>query len=259
VHDAAAFGSQPSLQTGRRLTIVDDDLLSREVLGLLAEEARFTVESHESGEAALEALAEPSATPPDTILCDLQMPGVSGDSLARLFRAHCGPATLLIAMSGSQPEPARIASYDAFLLKPFPIEDLCALVDGRAATAPEPAPPIREDSAVLSRSIYDAFAQSMNPQQLGQLYAMCLDDADRRIATMRKALASGDSDAYCRAAHSIKGGSGMVGALELARIAGQMEADGLEIVPNRVPPEHLLDEFLTASARLRRILDALRK
>jgi HPt (histidine-containing phosphotransfer) domain-containing protein len=88
---------------------------------------------------------------------------------------------------------------------------------------------------------------------------MCLDDADARIATMRQALASGNQEAYCRAAHSIKGASGMVGALELARIAAQMEADGLEIVPNRVPPAHLLDEFLAASARLRRILDALQK
>ena len=244
--------------TGRRLTIVDDDLLSREVLGLLAEEARFAVSCHESGEAALETLGAPDEPIPDIILCDVQMPGVSGDSLARLFRAHCGPGTLLVAMSGSQPPPGRTAFYDAFLLKPFSIEDLCALIERRAA-APEAATPAGDHSAVLSRAIYDAFAQTMNPQQLAQLYAMCLDDADARIATMRKALAAGNPEAYCRAAHSIKGGSGMVGALELARIAAQMELDGIEIVPNRVPPAHLLDEFLAASARLRRILDALLK
>jgi len=235
---------------------VDDDLLTREVLGLLAEESRFAVECHGSGEAALEALAAPAAQTPDIVLCDLQLPGVAGDSLARLLRAHCGPGTLLVAMSGSQPAPGRTASFDAFLLKPFSMEDLTALVDRRPAAAASTG---GGDPGVLSRSIYDSFAQTMNPQQVSQLYAMCLNDADARIATMRKALQASDPEAYCRAAHAIKGSCGMVGASELARLAAQMEADGLEIVPNRVPPAQLLDEFLAASARLRRILDDIRK
>jgi CheY-like chemotaxis protein len=247
------------------LTIVDDDLLSREVLGLLAEEASFRVECHESGEAALEALAAPAAALPDVILCDLQMPGVSGDSLARLFRAACGPGTVLLAMSGSTPPPERLRSFDAFLLKPFSIDHLVAVIEDRAAVTEDRAGTPAQDPAAsghreaLNRSIHAALSQSMGPEQVRQLYAMCLDDADARIATMRQALATGNRESYRRAAHSIKGGAGMVGALELARIATQMETNGLETVPNQIPPAHLLDEFLVASAHLRRILDTLQK
>jgi len=257
VPTAAPIELPKGSETRRRLTIIDDDLLSREVLALLAEEARYHVLSHESGEAALEALDTPGAQPPDVILCDVQMPGISGDSLARLLRAACGPATVLLAMSGSTPAPERVRSYDAFLLKPFSIEDLTAAIQNRPAAPPKPGD--SGISAVLSRPIYAAFAQTMTPQQLRQLYAMCLDDADSRIGLMRHALAAGDAEAYRRAAHSIKGGSGMVGALELARIAAQMEANGPHTVDNIVPPTQLLDEFLAASARLRRILDALQK
>jgi HPt (histidine-containing phosphotransfer) domain-containing protein len=74
---------------------------------------------------------------------------------------------------------------------------------------------------------------------------------------MRAALDAGDDDAYKRAAHSIKGGCGMVGALELARLAAWMEEYGWQDVDGSVPPWQRLDDFLSASARLRRILDAL--
>jgi CheY-like chemotaxis protein/HPt (histidine-containing phosphotransfer) domain-containing protein len=236
-----------------RLTIVDDDLMSREVLTLLAEDAGFEVTAFERGEEALDWLAAPGTVPPDAVLTDMQMPGVSGDKLAILLRDACGAATRLLAMSGS-PVPAwRIAAFDGFLLKPFSMDDVRALVDG--ATADSAADVDAESSEVLNRSIYDSFAQTMPSEQLRKLYAMSIDDADARIETMREALEAGDEDAYKRAAHSIKGGCGLVGAAELARLASTMEELGPQIVDKSVP----LSEFLTASARLRRILDALQR
>ena len=253
---------QPDRPSGRRLTIVDDDLLSREVLSLLAAEAGFEVAAFESGEAALESLDQSPAAFPDCVLADMQMPGLSGDSLARLLRAACGPSTILVAMSGTAVPSFLTQSFDGFLLKPFAIEDLLALCATLAspeaapdASAIQPAPAMQSmpnAPAILNQAIYAAFAQSMSRDQVRQLYTMCLDDAESRIGTMRKALAAGDSDAWRRAAHSIKGGCGMVGALELAGIAARMEANGPETVDHIDP----LKQFLSASARLRRILDA---
>jgi len=236
--------------------IVDDDLLSREVLGLLAAEAGFEVSCHESGEAALESLEQPDAVLPDAVLADMQMPGICGDSFARLLRVACGPATALLAMSGTGVPAERATAFDTFLLKPFSIEDLEAALDALGESAPNPAQSSEADlSGMLSQPIFNSFSQSMSSVQLGQLYKMCLDDADSRIQTMRGALDAKDADAFRRAAHSIKGGCGMVGALELARLATVMEELEPETIDSSVPPFHLLDEFLAASARLRRMLD----
>jgi CheY-like chemotaxis protein len=240
---------------GRRLAIIDDDLLSREVLELFAVEAGFLVDSYESGEQALKALAQPGSHLPDAILADMQMPGISGDALAHALRSTCAPGAQLLAMSGTPVPTAQTSAFDHFLLKPFSIEDLCVALNRSAPPSARPSSGCGEE-AVLNRAIYSSLAQSMSRDQLRQLYTMCLDDADARVATMRTAVANRDSDAFRRAAHSVKGGCGMVGALELARLAADMEDNGLQTVDSSVPPNQLLDEFLAASARLRRILDA---
>jgi CheY-like chemotaxis protein len=234
--------------------IVDDDALTREVLCLLADDAGFEPAAFETGEAALEALDREAldGPAPDVVVADMQLPGVAGDSLARLLRIGCGPATVILAMSGTAVPAEQIEAFDGFLLKPFSMEDLSGAID-RLAVAPKAAPV----AGVLSESIYAAFRKSMPRDQLRQLYAMSLNDADARIGQMRIALNAGDEHSYKRAAHSIKGGCGMVGALELARMAAQMEEHGCRDVDESVHPRQMLDEFLSASTRLRRILDAL--
>lgn len=205
-----------------------------------------------TGEAALERLGASGGLLPDVVLADMQMPGVSGEALAQRLRNACGAATTLLAMSGSPVAPERIPTFNGFLLKPFSMDDMIARIDQIELTHPEAADS-ENYSGALRRSIYDSFAKSMPSGQLRKLYAMSLDDADARIELMRTALEAEDADAYRREAHSIKGGCGLVGAVELADLASEMEELGPQTVDNIGP----LKQFLAASARLRRILDAL--
>jgi len=80
---------------------------------------------------------------------------------------------------------------------------------------------------------------------------MCLTDSARRLTAMRQALMAGDDAAYRRGAHAIKGGCGMVGAVELAKLAAEMEIIGLPAEHDATP----FDRFLAASARLERMLE----
>ncbi len=237
----------------RHLLLVDDDELSREVLALLAHEAGFTATLFSSGEAALAHLACPHTTP-SALLIDFQLPTLAGDPLALRLRAAVPPATLLIAMSGSPVPPTLRRQFDTFLLKPFTYQAFLATVTD-SPTPPEP-PPITE-TPILSEATYQALAQSMSSEQLHNLYNMLLDDADRRILLMRQAILTQDADAYTRAAHAIKGGCGMVGALELAAIAADMEDFGPP--PNHPDTVTNSDPFLqfqAAAARLRSMLEA---
>jgi CheY-like chemotaxis protein len=237
----------------RRIFVIDDDLMSREVITMLAEEAGFEVAVYESGEAALKALQVESA--PIAMAVDMQMPGLSGNALAAELRAACGTAIRLIAMSGSAVTPERHACFDDFLLKPFDQTDLERAIAGEShlvASGDGIDPALAGvDPAMLNVSTFVAIQQTMSKAQVWALYTMCLDDANARLETVRKASQDRDMEAFCRAAHSIKGGCGMVGAVELARIAASFEENGLPTVHTVVP----FDDFLEASARLRGMLE----
>ncbi len=238
-----------------RLMIVDDDALSREIVAVLAADSGFCVEAHDSGESALHALATGQVGRPDVILADLQMPGLCGEPLAQQLRVACGDETVLLAMSGSFVPDEVIRSFNAFVLKPFSMEEIWTALD-RSRPLPTTSPldslKVNPPLEVLNLTTYTSLAEVMPREQLHGLYSMCLNDAVTRLETLRQASLARDAEAWTHAAHSIKGGCGMVGAEELARMAAEMERDGLPSIGNIAP----FDEFLAASSRLRRILDA---
>lgn len=232
-----------------QILVVDDDAVSGEVLALLLHGAGYAVETVDSGDAALLHL-ERADPLPQVVLTDLQMPGTTGNELARRLRTLCGPATTLLAMSASAPEDDSARDFDGFLLKPFSMGALAAAIsrntDGAKASN-------QGNAAVLDDSIYSKLAGSMRRSQLEQLYALCLSDAEARITGMRQAASNGDDTAYRKAAHAIKGSCGMVGALELQTLATLMEEQGLS-------DDHVasLNEFVLACERLRGMLVAHR-
>lgn len=236
--------------TPLRILVVDDDALSREVLALLLEHAGYIVSTADSGDAAVRQLGTAPAPTPDVILADFQMPGTTGDALARALR-NCSGRSLLLAMSGSHPGDDLIREFDGLLLKPFSVEDLAAAISA-AGNHFETAPSeIRQHSIPLDIAIYDKLAASMRAERLQQLYTLFLTDTDQRITHMRK-LASNLDDALMRKeAHAIKGGAGMVGAIELQTLAAQLEENGMRA--NHVAS---LDELMVACDRVRRILMA---
>jgi len=258
------------------ILVVDDDAVSREVIALHLERAGYAVETAESGDAALLRLGA-AGLQPTVVLTDLQMPGIAWAELGRRLRGLCGAWTLLLAMSGSEPEGAVRREFDGFLPKPFTMEALATVISaavaeesGRAShdahlsddetvakTLPQapmghPGSVASSETAALDEGVYRKLVGAMRRERLEQLYALCLSDAEARIAGMRRSASEGDDDAYRREAHAIKGGCGMVGATELQRIATSMEEQGLGDA-NHVAS---LDEFMLACERLRRILIA---
>lgn len=231
-----------------RVLVVDDDDLSRDVFALLLDNAGYAVDTAESGDAAIQHLQ--TARPlPEVVLADLQMPGTIAKELARRVRSLCSPATTILAMSASEPEGEATQEFDGLLLKPFTIEEFAAAVAGtKSATAHKS---ISEDAAILDEAVYRKLAGSMRRPQMEKLYELCLTDVEARLASMRKAASDGDDGAYKREAHAIKGGCGMVGALELQTLATSMEEHGLS-------DDHVasLQEFLVACERLRGMLIA---
>ncbi len=231
-----------------RVLVVDDDEVSREVLKVLLQGAGYEAEAVDSGDAALLHLRAARLLP-EVVLADVQMAGTSGDDLARQMRAVCEAGTVLLAMSGSELEGEAGGEFDGFLLKPFSMEELAEAIAGGRAGGDRGVDGM--GTVVLDKAVYAKLAGSMRRSKLDALYAMCMEDAERRIAAMRRAAFDGDEVGYRKEAHAIQGGCGMVGAREMQALAAAMEARGLR-------GDHVasLEELLLSCERLRRILVA---
>jgi len=107
------------------------------------------------------------------------------------------------------------------------------------------------EEGALNEMIYASFNSMLTPEQVTEMYSMCLDDVDRRIRLLQQTVAEQDVEAYRRATHSIKGTCGMVGAVRLAALAAKMESSWIPQPGDSEPYE----EFLLALAELRGILN----
>lgn len=106
------------------LTVVyaDDDEASRESIWAMLTEAGIDVRTCENGVQALELCRNIG---PDTVLLDINMPGLDGLETARRLRADPANSTLrLVAMTGEATwqlrQKALEAGFNEFLSKPVP-------------------------------------------------------------------------------------------------------------------------------------------
>jgi CheY-like chemotaxis protein len=223
--------------------VVDDDEVSRALLEMLLLREGYRVETAESGEAALASLRKKDHPSPDAVLTDMQMPGVSGSQLATELRTVVGSHTRILAISGSEVKRELLTGFDGFLKKPFDLPALAAMLAGDT-----PVPEFKEpDKAVLDEKTYEKLQASMKREGLESLYAFFMEDVRNRIQQMRSAADRGDDTEFRRQAHTIKGGSGMVGALELQDFAASLEAGGIELVSE-------IDHLFAITKRLEVIL-----
>jgi CheY-like chemotaxis protein len=135
--------------TARRVLVVDNEPVDRELLVKLLEPLGFVVEEAASGIEALRAVA---AFAPDLILLDIGMPVLDGWETARLLRANMMSDAPIIVVSanafdkGKQNEAG--IRYEDFLVKPVNVVELLELirmrlgltwVSANAGDAPAPA------------------------------------------------------------------------------------------------------------------------
>jgi len=226
--------------------LIDDDLVSREVIATVLTLHGHMVHTAETGDAGLEMLMSGSVAP-GVILMDAQLPGLSGAELIGRLREQ-GKAEIIL-ISGSAPPEDLARAADGFLMKPFAPEDLQRVlgehVQKPAGSAVQPAEPVVNPETVAQ------FRQLMTEATVREIYAAVVTDLHKRLAALEKAIADGDSDQVRRIGHAIKGGCGMAGALEAARLGARLESnsDQLDNCAEALP------ELYSAIKRLERMLE----
>jgi CheY-like chemotaxis protein len=237
------------------LLLIDDDLISREVTATVLTMSGYPVHTAVDGERALEMLTGQECAP-DVILMDTQMPGLSGTELIAELRTRT--KARVFAISGSNPLDTVAAAADGFLLKPFDAEALEKALEGH----PIPGAISRKShldpkDPVISLETLAQFRGMMPEAAVREIYAAVAADLARRIQTLEAAIARGDDGEVRRIGHAIKGGCGMAGAIQAARLGALFEDLPVDTESNHLDNSMALLSDLRAAARnLERMLEA---
>jgi HPt (histidine-containing phosphotransfer) domain-containing protein len=198
---------------------------------------------------------------------DCQMPVMSGyDATAEIRRreAETGGHIPVIAMTanamaGDREECLR-AGMDDYVAKPVKLEALRAVVERwvtrtapQPTAGPEPAPAAEAEPIVDAGALDElrSYQVEGEPDVLDALIGKFLDSARRECAEVRAAVGRGDMETLRRAAHGLKGSSGMFGARRLSAISGKIEALSRQgTLGEAVPLITRLEEELEAVARV---------
>lgn len=227
--------------------IIDDDMVSREVMATVLTMTGYSIHTAGRGEEAI-ALLDGGDCAPEVILMDAQMPGLKGAALVKELRQRTKAS--VYAMSGSDLPDDIKGAVDGYLAKPFGPQALKELMrhHHRPAAPSEP----EGEAPVIKPETLAQFRGMMPDRGVREIYAAVVDDLDRRAKALQRAMSAGDGPEIRRIGHAIKGGCGMAGAMEAARVGAKLEAGGDQL--DNVPA--LFVELKAAARKLRGMLDA---
>jgi putative two-component system response regulator len=126
--DAPAASAHAAAERLRRVLLVDDNAINREIMFSQLTSAGYLVQVADSGRSALD-LYRPGAF--DFVLTDIEMPGMDGHELTaniRQLEAESGQSAAIFAITASEldlsPETAREHGFNGYMLKPLDLEVL---------------------------------------------------------------------------------------------------------------------------------------
>jgi HPt (histidine-containing phosphotransfer) domain-containing protein len=91
----------------------------------------------------------------------------------------------------------------------------------------------------------------MSPAAVKEIYAAVIADLAARLDSLEAAVAAGNTDEVRRIGHAIKGGCGMAGAMQAARLGARFESGGDQLDDCALS----LDELRAALSNLERMLE----
>ena len=213
---------------GKRVLVVDDNTINREIAIELIHDAGCEAEGVASGAEAVGLLRKPGW---DLVFLDLEMPEMDGFTTALAIRAlpdiarACVP---ILAMSAHAFAESRIQAEEAgmngYLVKPVDVRmlhaELARFLNGGKTSAPEEpekrpkAGPLDADKAIR--------ALGGNAKLYARLAARFKTEWFNAADRIKLLLATDPPEA-ARLAHSLKGVAASLGGAELAREAGRIE------------------------------------
>jgi len=219
---------------GLRLLVVEDNLLNQQIAMELLTRNGASVQLASGGIDGV-AMALSAQPPFDAILMDMQMPDIDGLEATRRIRAVDSMRQIpIIAMTANAMESDRQACRQAGMVdhvsKPIDLEQLIGSVRRHTGRSPVQAVPQvdRPQGAVAVQPELDTAGAMERLDGNMELYSQIAEafckEAMAQVAQALQQVGKGAMPDAARSLHTLKGLSGTVGAMALARSAAQAEA-----------------------------------
>jgi two-component system, sensor histidine kinase RpfC len=251
-----------------RVVVADDQPANRIVLQRLLEKAGHRTVFAENGEEVLDILAQ---DPPDLVIVDLHMPGLSGVDVirqARVMQAGQSARTPIIVLSAdatveAMKEAQRAGAY-LYMTKPISLPKLLDTLSNIASEVPMQAihDVVERDAKVksesASKSALDSTASvleelagmGLGEQFLRDFVEQCLRDVSRCMSQLQSASANADYDGMRESAHAMRGVAENIGAIRLVeRCRLVMRIDNGQLAKQAAHLTRDLDTLVEQTAR----------
>ena len=230
------------------ILVAEDNPVNQKVALSLLARIGYRADVVANGQEAIEALLR---QPYDVVLMDGQMPEMDGSEATRQIRqqisANRQPHIIAMTADALQGDRERYleAGMDDYISKPIRLEDLVRALThtmpahddpaaGAAAPSAGPAVPVDAAAAApaqrggvrIDPTVLGEFRELMGDdgvQMVAGLVDLYLKDSPLLIADMRQAAGCANLDDLRRAAHTLKGNSGQVGAARLSSLCFDLE------------------------------------
>ncbi|GAB4362594.1 MAG: hypothetical protein Kow00128_02440 [Deltaproteobacteria bacterium] len=255
-------------QPARRLRVLvaEDNPTNQLVVRKLLERAGHEVTMVGNGEEALAALRKDRF---DIALVDMNMPVMGGLEVARRYLSERKgeEAVPLVALSADATVESRTACREAgireYIIKPFDTKRLLTVLqevtgqEGVSELSPDRQPERTEAasrppcSGIDEATLEELEALGPTRDFVKNLIWLFLRDSEKRIQEMDRSVERGEEE-FARAAHSLKGIAGSIGALAVMEIGEKLQhLRGRERMAERIA---LLEDLKEEIARVRKAL-----
>jgi two-component system sensor histidine kinase/response regulator len=239
-------------ESARRLQILvaEDNPVNEAVITRVLEKMGHSPTMAHNGR---EALALATNGKFDLVFMDVQMPEMDGLAATRAIReseTRSGTHLPIFAMTAhamkGDREQCLAAGMDGYITKPVRFSDIQQTLAGVATDLRTLTPPVItcswDKAAALLRLEGDE-------ELLQDICRIFLEESPKLITRLQQAVAQDDPEEVSRAAHSLKGESGYLGAANVSHLARQLETMGRDRELSQAPA--VLDQLQKEMASLR--------
>jgi len=213
------------------ILLAEDNAINQEVIRSILERAGHSVHIVEDGEQALDALDGEESF--DLVLLDMNMPQLSGLEVLKQYRfMDTSSKTPVIMLSADAlPETAHAclaAGADDYLTKPVDVTSMLQTISQYAPAHGEsiepPAAKPMDNERILDHSVLDELVWVIATREKFQRLMNTFATSSReRISLLGKHASLDDLNQFLTEIHTIKGGSGVLGAANMVAACAQAE------------------------------------
>jgi CheY-like chemotaxis protein/HPt (histidine-containing phosphotransfer) domain-containing protein len=248
-----------------RILVAEDNAVNQKVALKQLQSLGYAADLVSNGRDAVEAVKNKGY---EVVLMDCQMPILDGfEATAEVRRIEAdSKRTIIIAMTAHALEGERekclAAGMDDYISKPVNLDTLRQTLERWFAQAAKKQDAIQAKISGASNKARDGESVDVSvlegcrdlqtpgePDLITELIDLFLEDAGKRISSLKQAIERGDAKMIGEQTHAIKGASGNVGALKIASLSSRIEENTTDIPRANLIISQIEDEF-TEVARI---------